>query len=334
MKKLTVLLSISLACGAQEINEEMLELLPTPTFEEEIAAFELDSLTTDPFATEEFNLPAPPVELPRKTTFVAVGLSYIFPGLGNAYLGDMKTASGLMGAAGTSIGLLPVTAKHTNSLLQNMVAIQTTWQYGAFAAYRDVRAYNQQTGYAYQMPRDSFTDLLSAPFSFRVLKKPEVWGGFLGAMALATATSYFFMPEEAHAHFSCALELNLPPYVAFPIGIGEEALFRGFFQSELSEGLTPWGGLAASSILFGAAHIPNALLLEPEDRWRYYAFSLPLITALGAYFGWMTQKNHSLRESVALHSWYDFTLFAGAALANQAATTRRGPFVLSIPISF
>jgi membrane protease YdiL (CAAX protease family) len=239
-----------------------------------------------------------------------------------------------MGSAGTSIGLIPVTAKSDRSLATNLVALQSVWQYGIFAAYRDVRTYNQQSGYSYRMPTDTFSDLVSAPFSFKVLKKPEVWGGFLGTMAAAFTMGYFLAPEDAHIHLSASSHVNLPPYVAFPIGIGEEALFRGYLQSELMEGLGKWGGIAVSSLVFGAAHIPNAMLLAPEDRWRYYTFSLPLITGMGAYFGWVTEKNHSLRESVALHSWYDFTLFAAVAMASQAATTTHAPAVFALPLSF
>ena len=102
-------------------------------------------------------------------------------------------------------------------------------------------------------------------------------------------------------------------------------------QSSIAEATSPWGGIAVSSLVFGAAHIPNAMLLEEEDRWRYYAFSLPLITSMGAYFGWMTHKNTSIQESVALHTWYDFVLFAASAWGPQAMIPRRPQFALSVP---
>ena len=120
------------------------------------------------------------------------------------------------------------------------------------------------------------------------------------------------------------------PFFALPVGISEEALFRGYLQSQLLEKLNPFGGILISSLAFGASHISNATLMQKEDRWRYYSFSIPLITALGAYLGWLTHKNHSLQESVAVHTLYDLVLFTGSALATKAAIGH-SEFALAIP---
>ena len=56
------------------------------------------------------------------------------------------------------------------------------------------------------------------------------------------------------------------PAIAFPIGLGEETFFRGFVQPSLTETLNPWCGIIASAVLFGASHIPNADLLESQER--------------------------------------------------------------------
>jgi len=116
-----------------------------------------------------------------------------------------------------------------------------------------------------------------------------------------------------------------------PVGLGEESFFRGFLQSALSETFNPLTGIILSSLLFGAAHIPNAQGLEKAERWRYYTFSLPLITGIGAYCGWLTNKNHSLQESVALHTWYDFIIFSISALATETAATGRPGFAFAVP---
>lgn len=326
MKWLCAFLSIAVLCVAQE------EVPP-----EEIAALDPTFLTNDPLSADEFALPAPQVEIPQKSVFGTVALSSLFPGLGHVYLGDRRTAGELMGAACTTLGLLPFTSGNETSFSSNLTLFASISQYNTYAAYRDVRAYNQQTGYTYQMPREQFADLAWAPFSFSVLRKPEVWGGFLGIMALASIAGHIIDSQTAHIHLRTTIDWHPTPVIAFPIGIGEESFFRGYLQSELSEGLTPWGGLVFSSLVFGAAHIPNALLMEPEDRRNYYAFGIPLITTIGAYFGWVTQKNHSLKESVALHSWYDFLLFAATALVEKqttASTTRPRSFAFSLPLSF
>ena len=119
--------------------------------------------------------------------------------------------------------------------------------------------------------------------------------------------------------------------MALPVGIGEEAFFRGYLQPVFSEWLTPWGGITASSAIFGAAHILNAQTMAPEHRWRYYSFILPFITSFGVYFGWLTHKNNSLQESVALHTWYDFIIFTVSSLDTQAAGTGRSSFAIAIP---
>ena len=167
------------------------------------------------------------------------------------------------------------------------------------------------------MPREHFKDLFQAPFQWSVLKKPEVWGGVLGALALGAVTVYFGYSEEPS--YAAIKTSYVQPLSALPIAIGEESLFRGFLQTSFLEILPPWGATLLSSLAFSAAHIPNALYLPSYERWRYYAFSLPFIASMGAYMGWLSYKKHSLKESVAVHAWYDFTFFSLGALVQQAA---------------
>lgn len=201
--------------------------------------------------------------------------------------------------------------------------------YGIYAAYRDVRAYNQQDFYAYKMPTESFKDLAFAPFQWSVIKKPEVWAGLLVDLSLAVGLSYLVSSKESKIGFSADGEIF--PLVAFPVGIGEESFFRGFLQSSLSETFTPFGGIAISSLAFGAAHIPNGALLEHMDRRAYYTTILPFITISGFYYGWVTYKNCSLKESVALHSWYDFVIFLASYSVAQSTVVGNPSFSFSLP---
>lgn len=291
----------------------------------------------------------------EKSVIMSVGLSYLFPGLGHLYLGEIDTARGLIGSATVGIGGVGLEAARVTreTALPGAMAYQTALFYGIYAAYRDTHKHNQATTkYVYDMPMDSFEDLSYAPFQWGVIKKKEVWGGLLGFMAAAIGTSYASKKAlkkygDKHSHHEEDIELpsaaadpfNVKkpwgPLIAFPVGLSEEAYFRGFLQSLLMQDLPPWGAITLSSLSFGAAHIGNAQLIEKEeDRWTYYAFSVPFITGLGGYLGWLTYKNHSLKESVALHAWYDFVLFAGAYGATKLTLPGNVPARFALSFSF
>lgn len=306
-------------------------------------SFAIDQMDTDfssiTISSDEFNPPAPILEKSLKKPGLAAGLSAIFPGLGQMYLGDMRSAGIMSGCAAVSLAATVSQLKNDeddvnlNILIPGSITLSTNTFYSTYAAYRDARVSNGISNYSYRMPMDDFKDLTYAPFQPSVLKKTEVWGGILGALALASATVYLAYPDKGEVKIA-ASSSDVPvlmPALALPVAIGEESFFRGFLQSAISESMNPMAGLAISSLAFGAAHIPNAQALDEEDRWRYYSFSLPLITALGAYCGWMTQKNHSLKESVALHMWYDFIIFSVTALATQKASIGPKHYSVSIP---
>ena len=259
----------------------------------------------------------------KKSTFIAVGLSSLVPGLGHTYLGDLKTAGSLFGSSGTAYALSNLNSEGFK--FTSFVTTQNISLYGIYAAYRDTHIYNNDIK---NIPINSFSDLSFAPFNLKILKKPEVWGGFLGALSLAVIISEIAYNNVSHVHCNLSYD-GIKPLAALPIGIGEESFFRGFIQSSFYSALPPWGAITMSSLIFGLAHIPNALVLESEDRWRYYSFSLPFITSLGAYFGFLTYKNKSLKESVALHAWYDFTLFLAGTLLTQSAIKGKKEFSFS-----
>lgn len=273
--------------------------------------------------------PAMPLKLTPKNSLVSVGLSALIPGLGHMYLGDTATAGGLFGS--TCAGIAWSSFAHSDfSMNASLLSLQTTWSYGLYAAYRDTQIHNG-ANHSYKMPQDSFSDLTLAPFRWSVLKKPQVWGGLLVMLTLATGLSYLMQSSEAHVMPPLATMPTFSPLFAFPVGIGEESLFRGYLQSQIATLTNPWTGIILSSLAFGAAHIANVEYLPVQQRMQYYSVSLPMITAFGVYFGYLTYTNRSLQESVALHTWYDFILFAAASIAAQTAITKSPSFAISIP---
>ena len=328
---LLCLTSLVFGNAAEEIVDFPQEFVLDSEPSQEVAVLDLSSIAQQTPFSDLAQIPAPNFELPRKSVAMAVTLSSLLPGLGHTYLGDMGTAGALMGTTSLGIGMVAWKPTEESVVVPSMLAIQNVWSYGIYAAYRDARIYNGQAGYSYKMPTDSLAALAYAPFNYKILKKPEVWGGLLASLGLAATISYFAYPKEstAHAHMKISPKSELP-FFALPVGIGEESLFRGYLQSQLMEKFKPTGAIILSSLSFGAAHLGNGLLMDREDRWRYYAFSLPFITVMGGYLGWLTHKNHSLQESVALHTLYDLVIFTAGAFATQAAIGQ-SEFALAIP---
>ena len=338
MKRLGQVLFLLLAYSSSAFSEEA----PEQPADHNTTLLDQENILIQPDITKDFLTSVNPAPLPsRKNSFLAVGLSFVYPGLGHLYLGENKTAGSLITA--NTVGL-------NNILLSNrdksnskyfsyasLLGADTQWSYGIYAAYRDLRSYNQQFGYKYAMPEDSYLDLRSAPFSWSVIKKPEVWGGYLGSLVAAGVTLYFFQ-KKVKKLVSLDLKINplqfIYPISAFSIGISEEAFFRGFLQPILSEYLSPIGGIMASSFSFGMAHILNAIFMPIPIKVAYLTYCIPLITSFGFYFGWLAQKNTSLKECVALHSWYDFTLFALTSSTFSSAISKSPEISFSYSFSF
>lgn len=294
----------------------------TAAFAHDIISESSVYIQQDPLVPEKPIQPIPDLEPQHKSSFLAVGLSALLPGLGHVYLGDYKTASEFF--------LVPLGCGSLNSLkdLHQYIGptLEYTWYYGIFAAYRDVRIFNNEVGYRYKIPKDSLADLSTAPFRWRIMEKPEVWGGILGYLLAGSTISYFAFKGDKHSKCDvpkCDVKDRVAnPLIAFPVGVGEEVLFRGYLQSSLSEIFTAPGGIALTSVLFALAHIPKTLEWSKKERSHYCTYIVPYLATFGAYEGWLTYKNKSLQESVAIHAWYDFILFSLSYTAAPAAITR------------
>lgn len=301
---------------------------PVETFSDPI--FQSESiLQNEQIDLDKLSQPLFPLSRPYKSPALSATLSSLFPGLGHCYLNDYQTALELSGCAGVGFSL--AISHNSNRTFSGIYTLATAYSYGIYAAYRDAHIYNGST---FKMPKDSFADLAKAYFNPRILKKPEVWGGFLGGLVLATAISYA-ADKSFSIHPSFSVSKNVRPFSAFFVGIAEESIFRGYLQSQLAETFNPTTGIVLSSLAFGAAHIGNAHAFSKKDQLRYYTFILPFITVFGGYFGWLTNKNSSLQESVAIHGWYDFTLFAiDSFVSKKAKATIKAPREFSVGFAF
>ncbi len=290
----------------------------------------------------------------RKRPGTAAALSVLCPGCGQLYLGQREGAA-YLGAtaamAGTALGLAygeevggldePARSARGPLALPLLIGAQNLWFYSIFDAYRDARVLRGDAGYRHPISRESLGDLASAPFRPKVLASPWVWGGVPLALGAGIAVSWLASRGRSDGTSRPTIfdvrEVNVLGYdlsrgagfaagsayyaaLFVPVGVGEEALFRGVIQTELEERFGTWGGLATASAIFGAVHVFNFL-----DDPKSAAIAVPVITVLGSSIGLAyIRTGHKLETSVAMHFWYDFLLSA----AVFAADPQHQPFVV------
>lgn len=97
--------------------------------------------------------------------------------------------------------------------------------------------------------------------------------------------------------------------IALLAGIGEELLFRGTLQPALGARLTPWGGVAAASLLFGLAH--------PLSR------AYVVVAGIGGlYLGTLAQLTGEVLSATVAHAAYDIVALAWLGRRGEV---RQGP---------
>lgn len=253
-------------------------------------------------------------------------LGLLFPGLGQLCLGEPGKAAVLAGLAAAEIGTAVAVKRETGrsehpGVVLPLVALQDLWVYGLAdgAITRDLAASKPFA------PRDSLVDLAAAPFNWQVMRQPAVWGGLAGFLALGIGVSWLLDdPDTSRAGDDPELfGKTIDGRVGYPLGFGlggglfthvaiaEEALFRGTLQSSFARSAGERDGWLGATLLFGAAHVPNAFLLPAGQRQDYLLYGLPIITAAGGYLGWLYRRtDYGLASPVALHFWYDLLLTA------------------------
>ena len=288
----------------------------------------------------------------RKRTGTAAGLSLLCPGCGQLYLGNTAEGAAQLGVVAALLGSTVLLLRDQTLALDGTAAsrrvpvgiltaitAQNLWFYSIFDAYRDARVARGDTGYRHAITRESLGDLASAPFRSGVLASPWVWAGVPLAVGAGVLASYLAAPEDFRDQQSIfeVDKVNVfgrrfsrlggfgagAGYFAAlfaPVGVGEEALFRGLIQTEMEERFGTYGGLAIASVIFGSVHVFN-FLDDPGGA----AVAIPVISVLGSGLGLAYQRTgYQLETSVAMHFWYDFLLSTVAF----AADPEHQPFVV------
>jgi membrane protease YdiL (CAAX protease family) len=276
------------------------------------------------------------------------GWSVLFPGAGQ--LCDGRTAEGAslmaLGVAelGTGIGVAAVSpegVEHPGAAVP-LLAFQDLWVYGVV----DVVLERQRAAHLPYVPEETLGELVAAPFNLRVLKQPDVWAGIAGLTAAGIGLSVLTGEHLHTGHFGESANLfgrQLRPPLGYPlaatvgaalfeqVAIAEETTFRGYIQSDLTRKTSPTTGWLVGSLIFGASHALNALLLPGDQQVRYLAIAVPGITLVGSYLGLSYRwHGYSLAPPVALHFWYDFLLSAVFFVADP----QHSPLSASVAMPF
>jgi membrane protease YdiL (CAAX protease family) len=287
----------------------------------------------------------------------AAGLSLLCPGCGQIYLHeDVEGWMQDIAAGGLVVGGYLLIRGHTVSLdsaadspkvpigAELLLLGQNLWFYSIFDAYRDARMLRGDVGYSHAITHESLAHLALSPVRPSVLKSPWVWAGVPAALALGLGITYLSSPSSFTAnpsifdvkdvnvlghHFGRATGFAAGEgYLAglfSGVGVGEESLFRGLIQTELMERFGTWGGLAAASAIFGAAHLVN--YAQPGADPKQALIAIPTIAVLGSSLGLAyIETGYKLETGVAMHFWYDFLLSTVAF----ALDPTHQPFVVQV----
>jgi membrane protease YdiL (CAAX protease family) len=294
-----------------------------------------------PVQTARTTLIAPPSEAEIEAGFAyddrscSPSLGWLFPGLGQLCLGKKPEALALSSLAAAEIGTAVTVGVETEydadgdgqadplshpGVAVPLSAVQDLWLYGL----SDVWISGALARRAMYAPPDSMADLVAAPFNLEVMKRPAVWAGVLGTLAVGLGVSLALSDEVDSDQVGDDPNLfgeTVDAEWGYPLGglagVGlfghvapaEEALFRGVIQSNLARSMGQTQGWIAASLIFGLAHVPNMFALPEEDRQDYLLYGIPVITAAGFYLGWVYRdSDYSLSPSTAVHFWYDFLL--------------------------
>lgn len=245
---------------------------PIPAFETSPPSAEnMETLPDAPAWEERAGMPPPPA---HPALHAAASL---VPGAGQAWRGE--PVQGLAWFASVTTLFF----QRQSVLLQQLGF--NLWQYNIYDAWRDARGapargltvFENYIGFI--DPRNAWDPIGASMVTSAAVSRASDGGGYPGLRKPGLMATYG------------------------GVGLGEEALFRGFLFPQLSDWLgSPWAGAPASSLLFAAFHGINGkedLRLNPMAQ-RF---------GFGMLLSWMMVRNdYDLRKGIFAHAWYDVLL--------------------------
>ena len=234
------------------------------------------------------------------------------PGAGNAYL----LTEGLLLIAGRSVEQY-LAPGEWNFFYINTLKVH---ELNIFTSYRESRILNENAGYTTPIDRTVLHQLILAPFKWKNIKSPYVYGAFLAGIAINAAEGYLNPQRKSFDSVSGINIMNTPfnreggtalyegmwLTLSLNAAVCEECAYRGVMQAEFEEMLGKNAGLFVSSGIFGLGHVTN---WASGKSWAYGGIA----TLSGLYLGWLFQKEgYHLEKPIAAHFW--FNVAAGTTL--------------------
>lgn len=174
--------------------------------------------------------------------------------------------------------------------------VLSTIFYSVYSTYRDAG------GFKSNKRSETITDYAAAPFNYEVLKNPMTFapialiGLLAGVGALTPPDRVTLVPQSMRSDGS----LVAGSFVSgISPAIGEEALFRGVINYNLTQSYGMAPGAIINGVIFSAAHAGNADFVQ-----GFVSRAL-----LGTYLGILHyQTGYDLRPSIAVHFWWNFII--------------------------
>ncbi len=206
------------------------------------------------------------ITMPARAVPGAFGVASVVPGLGQVFNGQF--IEGLSWFA-VSAGLMSSQDKTLSSVGMNL------WMYNMYDAYRDAGGTpTDNKGVVRNWVSNLNPGNLFDPIGVSLIGVGVASGAANGYPALSS-------PRKL-------IEYSF-------VGLGEEALFRGFLYPSLSNTFqSKFMGALTSSLLFSAAHL----------NFQPFVFSVRFLA--GMIFSWqLTRNKYDLGANIFAHSWYD-----------------------------
>lgn len=209
---------------------------------------------------------------------------------------------------------------------------QTYQLFGSLSAYHSFRSAARtykSSRYSFLSEEETPADLAMAPFRFSFLQRPTTFvplglAAILCAAALATPKEEL---EKLNKEKNFGRDdLLLSGAYAYNAGLGEEALYRGWFMPVMrAETGNDLYANAITSLVFALSH--------NDSNMNGFLFHL----TGGFYFGYVAQNNDwSIAESIFIHTWWDVLALAASYAVSPLAKEQTSPIIWlpSLQLSF